>query len=109
MIALIPGTSRSGITMTAALGNGLSKTAAAEFSFLMSIPVIAIAGSVKMLELFSTGTAIDLGPLFVGFLSAAISGYFAISILMEIVKKWSFKPFVIYRVIVGILLLMMFV
>lgn len=108
-IALIPGTSRSGITMTAGLFNNLSKTAAAEFSFLMSVPVIIIAGSVKMLELGQTGLGnIGIIPLITGFLAAAISGYFAISMLMKIVNKWSFKPFVIYRIIIGIILLIVF-
>ncbi len=105
-IALIPGTSRSGITMTAGLFSGLTKKQAAEFSFLMSVPVIAIAGALKVLQFVkSGGDAIAVAPLAAGFLGAAISGYFAIWGLLKIIEKWSFMPFVAYRIIVGLLIL----
>ncbi|MEK7084466.1 MAG: undecaprenyl-diphosphate phosphatase [Patescibacteria group bacterium] len=108
-IALIPGTSRSGITMTAGLFAGLSRSAAAEFSFLMSIPVIAIAGAVKTFELFQNGLG-DIGvlPLVAGFLTSFVFGFSAIWGLMKIIQKWSFLPFVLYRVAVGILILVLF-
>lgn len=109
-IALIPGTSRSGITMTAGLFSGLTKKQAAEFSFLMSIPVIAIAGVLKVAEfLKASGEIIVFVPLIVGFFSAAISGYLAILVLMKIIEKWSFIPFVVYRIIIGIFILVYFV
>lgn len=105
-IALIPGTSRSGITMTAGLFSKLTKKQAAEFSFLMSVPVIAIAGVLKIIQLFNTGLeTIALLPLLVGFFAAAISGYVAIWGLLKIIQKWSFMPFVAYRIVVGLLIL----
>lgn len=105
-IALIPGTSRSGITMTAGLFGGLTKKAAAEFSFLMSVPVIALAGLIKIIELVnsSEGAFFD-HTLLVGFVASVVSGFFAIRLLMSCVEKWGFMPFVVYRVVVGMLIL----
>jgi undecaprenyl-diphosphatase len=109
--ALIPGTSRSGSTMTAGMFAGLTKKAAAEISFLMSIPVIAVSGGLKFIEIFTKEQAVEvqLFPLFIGFIAAAISGLFAIWFLMRIIEKWSFTPFVIYRILIGILILIFLV
>jgi len=108
-IALIPGTSRSGITMTAGLFAKLDKTSAAEFSFLMSVPVIALAGALKIIELIQTGLGeLTLSALILGFVASAVSGFIAIAGLMKIIQKWSFKPFVLYRIVVGVLILMFF-
>ncbi|PJC52187.1 MAG: undecaprenyl-diphosphatase [Candidatus Magasanikbacteria bacterium CG_4_9_14_0_2_um_filter_42_11] len=105
-LALIPGTSRSGITMTTGLFAKLSKKDAAEFSFLMSVPVIAVAGAVKVLELINVGgDAVAVLPLVIGFFASAISGYIAIWGLLKIIQKWSFMPFVVYRIMIGILIL----
>ena len=105
-IALIPGTSRSGITMTAGLFSKLTKKQAAEFSFLMSVPVIGIAGALKVMQFVKAGSeAIAYAPLITGFFAAAVSGYVAIWGLMKIIEKWSFMPFVVYRVVVGLLIL----
>ncbi|MBU0661093.1 undecaprenyl-diphosphate phosphatase [Patescibacteria group bacterium] len=105
-IALIPGTSRSGITMTAGLFAGLDKKAVAEFSFLMSIPIIALAGGLKVLELIQSGMGdLTVTVLFVGFIASALSGFVAIAGLMKIVQKWNFTPFVIYRIVLGIALI----
>ncbi len=109
-IALIPGTSRSGITMTAGLFAKLTKKQAAEFSFLMSVPVIAIAGALKVVQFVKDGgEAIAFFPLIVGFFAAAVSGYVAIWGLMKIIEKWSFMPFVVYRIVVGLAILMFLV
>ena len=109
-IALIPGTSRSGITMTAGLFSKYNKTAAAEFSFLMSVPIIALAGLMKILGLISGGMGdLQFSVLVVGFVSAALSGFLAIWGLMKIIQKWSFAPFAIYRIVVGILILLFLV
>ncbi len=107
-IALVPGTSRSGVTMTTGLFAGLSKQAAAEFSFLMSVPIIALAGLFKIKELFSSGVAIESAPLIAGFFAAALSGFFAIWLLLGIIKRWSFVPFGVYRIVIGILVLVLF-
>ncbi|PLX28675.1 undecaprenyl-diphosphatase [Candidatus Parcubacteria bacterium] len=105
-IALIPGTSRSGITMTAGLFSKFDKKSAAEFSFLMSIPVIALAGLLQVLELAQNGLGnVAMLPLIIGFISAVVSGFFAITGLMKIIQKWSFAPFVVYRVVIGVLIL----
>lgn len=105
-VALIPGTSRSGITMSAGLFRGLSKTAVADISFLMSVPVLTIAGAVKILEAVSLGTVdIPIMMLVTGFLTSFTSGMFAISFLLKIIKKFDFTPFVVYRIIVGVLIL----
>lgn len=105
-LALIPGTSRSGITMTAGLLAKLDRKAAAEFSFLLSVPIIALAGLAKITDL-GNGKAgdLDLIILLAGFLASALSGLLAIWGLMKIIQKWSFMPFVVYRVAVGILIL----
>ncbi|MFZ2189778.1 MAG: undecaprenyl-diphosphate phosphatase [Candidatus Magasanikiibacteriota bacterium] len=105
-IALIPGTSRSGITMTAGLFSKFDKKSAAEFSFLMSVPIIFLAGAKQILDLAEIGLGdISLSILVVGFLSAAFSGFLAIWGLMKLIQKYSFTPFVVYRLLVGILIL----
>ncbi|OGH67723.1 MAG: undecaprenyl-diphosphatase UppP [Candidatus Magasanikbacteria bacterium RIFCSPHIGHO2_02_FULL_47_14] len=109
-IALIPGTSRSGITMTAGLFSGLSRTAAAEFSFLMSIPIIAMAGALNIFEMIKNGSVmVSLPALISGFFAAALSGFLAIWMLMKIVQRYRLWPFVVYRVVIGILILVFLV
>ncbi len=108
VVAFIPGTSRSGITITAGLFQKFSKSAAAEFSFLMSIPVILLAGAATLKDVVSAGGAAALvTPVFVyGFLAAAVSGFFSIWLTLAIVRKLSFTPFVIYRILLGIVILL---
>ena len=109
-LALLPGTSRSGITMTAGLFNNFSRKAAAEFSFLMSIPVICIAGALALLQIaLGRVEVLSASVLLAGFVSAAVSGYVAINLLMKLIQKWSFLPFAVYRVLVGILILIFLV
>lgn len=106
-IALIPGTSRSGITMTAGLFTKLKKDTAAEFSFLMSVPIIALAGALKLWDLYQAGLGqLSLSGLVAGFIISAVSGFFAIWLLMSIIKKWNYMPFVFYRVLIGGLILL---
>ncbi|HYE60233.1 MAG TPA: undecaprenyl-diphosphate phosphatase [Candidatus Kapabacteria bacterium] len=108
--ALIPGTSRSGITMTTGLFLKLDRTSAAEFSFLMSVPIIAMAGLFKGLSLLVTEEAtVSVGALLSGFLASFFCGFVAIAFLMSIIKRWSFLPFVIYRIAVGVLILLVLV
>lgn len=107
-VALIPGTSRSGITMTAGLFSKLDKKSTADFSFLMSVPVIFFAGMVNIFELIQNGLGdLSFSVLIVGFFSAMLSGFVAIWGLMKIIQKWSFTPFVVYRIVVGILILLL--
>lgn len=107
-LALIPGASRSGVTLTAGLFCGYDRERAAEFSFLLSIPVIILAGLLESIELLS-GTAIQsivsLPQLILGFLIAAFSGYVAILGFMRLLSKFSLKIFVVYRILLGIILL----
>ncbi len=106
-IALIPGTSRSGITMTAGLFSKFSKEAAAEFSFLISIPIIAAAGFLNLLKLYSVGSgSLGVGVYTAGFLASMVSGFLAISFLMKLIKRWSFMPFVVYRILLGLVILL---
>ncbi|PIZ94828.1 MAG: undecaprenyl-diphosphatase [Candidatus Magasanikbacteria bacterium CG_4_10_14_0_2_um_filter_37_12] len=108
-VALIPGTSRSGITMTAGLLTKLDKKSVAEFSFFMSVPVIALAGFLKIIELWQNGLGdLSIVVLSIGFLASALSGLVAISGLMKIIQKWSFMPFVVYRVVVGIFIIIVY-
>ncbi len=98
-LALVPGVSRSGSTITAGLFLGLNRVAAARFSFLLSAPVIFGAGSYKLIKLFS-GPGLEGGQyLFygAGFLSSAISGYAFIALLMRFVQTHSLAVFAYYR------------
>ncbi|SES97168.1 undecaprenyl-diphosphate phosphatase [Thalassotalea agarivorans] len=104
-IALIPGTSRSGITMTAGLMLGLSRDNAARFSFLLSIPVIAMAGGYLTLKMLTGEHHIDYSVLGLGSLIAFISAYACIHWFLIIVNKLGMMPFVIYRLLLGAVLL----
>ncbi|RUO19107.1 undecaprenyl-diphosphate phosphatase [Aliidiomarina haloalkalitolerans] len=107
-LALIPGTSRSGITMTAALFLGLSRDAAARFSFLLSIPIIAAASLLLTFDLVREGTDIPWDTLLVGFVVAAVSTYACIHYFLAFIRRIGMQPFVIYRLILGGLLLWFF-
>lgn len=101
-IALVPGVSRSGITMTTGLFLGFNRVAAAKFSFLLSAPIIFGAGFYEMLKLYFTGFHTVTPMYFVGFISALISGYFSIAFLMKFLQTRTFMPFVYYRIILAI-------
>ena len=103
VLALNPGTSRSGVTMTAALSLGYGREAAVRLSFLMSLPVIAGAGAVKVAGLVNDGVPDGLlGPMLVGILTAAVSGWLAVWGLLRLVRTRTFTPFVLYRVGVAV-------
>jgi len=105
-LALNPGTSRSGITITAARWLGLSRDAATRASFLMSIPIITGAVAFKMLKLAKDGIPHGLAvPMIVGIITSALSGWLAVWGLLRLVRTHSFTPFVIYRVALGVLVL----
>lgn len=107
-LALIPGTSRSGITMTAGLFAGLSRTAAARFSFLLSIPVIVLAASLKIIELIDSGVHPDLVALAGGALISGVSAYLCIEVFIRLLERVGMMPFVIYRLLLGIALFVFF-
>lgn len=107
-VALVPGTSRSGITMTAGLILGLSRDAAARFSFLLSIPVIILAGGLKTFELTSSPTQTDWTVLASGVIFSAISAYLCIYLFLKLLERIGMAPFVIYRLLLGAILLVLF-
>ncbi len=105
-IAIIPGVSRSGITMTFARGLGMERSEAAKFSMLMSIPVLLVSGSYTMLKvILSDNHALTIN-VFVAAVFSFITALLVIRALMWWVKSSSFLPFVIYRVIAGIVILL---
>lgn len=107
-VALIPGTSRSGITITAGLLLGLTAPAAARFSFLLSIPVIALAGSVETLDYLHVASINDVNDLIIGAIISAVSAYFCIHYFLILLERVGMTPFVIYRLLLGALLLMFY-
>lgn len=106
VLALNPGTSRSGITITAARKFGFSRDAAARVSFLMSVPVIGGAVLLKLTKLASDGIPDGLLiPMIVGIISAGISGWIAMWGMIRLLRSRSFTPFVMYRFVAGIAVL----
>jgi len=101
--ALIPGVSRSGITITMALVLGLNRSESAKFSFLMSIPIIAGAGILKSKAIMHSPDKFALG---VGFLAATVAGLFAIWLLFKIIQTKRYTPFVLYRWALGAFVLL---
>lgn len=111
MLSLIPGTSRSGSTILGGMLTGVSRTASAEFSFFMAIPVMLGASLVKILKFIVggyTATGAEIGLLLIGIVTAFLVSLAAIRFLMDFVKRHDFKPFGIYRIALGILVLAYF-
>ena len=104
VLALIPGTSRSGITITAALLMGLSRTRAAEFSFLLAIPTIAGAQMLLTLDLLDGNMPERWNELIGGALIAGISAYLCINLFITLVERSGMLPYVVYRLILGLAL-----
>jgi undecaprenyl-diphosphatase len=104
--ALIPGVSRSGSTLTAALGLGFQRDEAARFSFVLGLPAIALAGFKELWELHKAGLdAQGWSILFFGIVIASISAFVAIWALMRVLERYSAWPFAIYRAALGVTLL----
>jgi undecaprenyl-diphosphatase len=104
-LALVPGTSRSGVTISVGLFEGVSREAAARFSFLLSIPAILGAG---MLKLGDLGNATKTpAQLAVGFLAAAASGFIAVSFLVRLLRTHTLWPFIWYRLLAGSLFVLL--
>jgi undecaprenyl-diphosphatase len=109
LFALIPGTSRSGITMTAALYCNLSRDAAARFSFLLAVPVITASGLLKSVELYTADTSGSqwLMLLYAASLAALVA-FACIHFFLKLIERIGFLPFVIYRLCLGGLLLVIY-
>lgn len=107
-LALIPGTSRSGITITAGLFLGFSREFAARFSFLLSIPAIMMPGLLKVLELSESPVKVYWEALLIGTLVSAIIAYVTIGMFLRLLDRIGLMPFVIYRLILGFALITIF-
>jgi undecaprenyl-diphosphatase len=104
-LALIPGTSRSGITISVGLFEGVSREAAARFSFLLSIPAILGAGILKLDDL--SGATETSAELLAGTLAAALSGFLAVSFLIRLLRTRTLWPFIWYRLVAGALFVLL--
>ncbi len=105
-LALIPGISRSGATISAGLFIGLTRESAAQFAFLLSGPIIAGAGLKKFTEALSDGQASDISLLIVGITTSFIFGYLTIKYFLKYLSTRSLNVFIVYRVALGLLLLL---
>ena len=106
-LALVPGVSRSGITITAALFIGLSRALSIKYAFLLSIPVITLATLLKAFELSTVASQVDWTLLLMGFIIAFIAAYTTIVFFIRLVERIGFMPFVIYRILLGALLFLL--
>ncbi|MBT8046872.1 MAG: undecaprenyl-diphosphate phosphatase [Xanthomonadales bacterium] len=104
-LALVPGVSRSGVTITAGRFLGFSPDAAARFSFLLSIPIIAAAGGYGMLKVATGDAPIDWAEFGLAMLFAAMAGWLCIAAFLALLKRVGLLPFVIYRLLLGAVLL----
>lgn len=107
-LALIPGTSRSGVTITAGLAMGLTRKGAARFSFLLSIPVILLAGGYHIFKLIRLPEQSDWGVLLGGVIISGISAYFCIHFFLALLDRIGMLPFVLYRLVLGVFLFVLF-
>lgn len=101
-LAIMPGVSRAGATMTAGLFLGLSREASARFSFLLSMPIIAGAALWEGRQLLEGSTRIEITPLVVGMLAAGVSGLACIHFLLRFLQRHTFYGFAVYRILVAV-------
>lgn len=106
-MAPIPGVSRSGVTITAALLLGMDRQGAARFSFLLSIPIIASAGALKFWQLLESGAAVDWWTLALGTVVAGVTAYLCIALFLRLLDRIGLMPFVYYRLALAALLLLL--
>ena len=110
-LALVPGTSRSGSTILGAMLLGLSRTAAAEFSFFLSVPAMVGGSGIKVLQFFADGNTFsgnEIAILIVGTVTAFIVSVLAIKFLLSFIRKHDFKAFGYYRIVLGIVVILYF-
>ena len=110
-LALVPGTSRSGSTILGAMLLGLSRTAAAEFSFFLSVPAMVGGSGIKVLQFFADGNTFsgsEIAILIVGTVTAFIVSVLAIKFLLNFIRKHDFKAFGYYRIVLGIVVILYF-
>ena len=105
VLSLIPGTSRSGSTILGGMCSGVSRTASAEFSFFMAIPIMLGASGLKIVKFILDGFTAGIGEILLLLVGMAVSflvSLFAIKFLMDFVKRHSFAPFGVYRIVLGV-------
>jgi undecaprenyl-diphosphatase len=107
-ISLVPGISRAGMTITAALLMGLNREAAARFSFLMAIPVIILASGLKAVGLVQSEAAIDWGLMLLGVSVSALVAFACIHWFLGFIRRFSMAPFAIYLLALGAVILIVF-
>ncbi len=107
-LSLMPGTSRSGITITAGLALGMTRSAAARFSFLLAVPGIALAGVYELGQLLSSGDVIDWPALSLGLVVSAVTGYACIHVLLKFIERFGLLPFTLYRLLLAGVIVMTF-
>ena len=107
-LALIPGTSRSGVTITTAMFKGFSPVAAARFSFLLSVPAIFMAGGLHIIKFITSSDKVNWGEMGLGMVVSAIVALACIHYFLKLIQKINMIPFVIYRVILGAILIFVF-
>jgi undecaprenyl-diphosphatase len=108
VLSLIPGTSRSGSTIIGGMTFGVSRSASAEFSFFMAIPIMLGASGLKLLKFIIKGVSVsaaEIALLLIGIVVSFLVSLFAIKFLMDFVKRHDFKPFGIYRIILGVIVI----
>ena len=105
MLALVPGTSRSGITITMGRMLGFDADSAARFSFLLSIPIIAAAGGYGVLRMLTHDAAIDWSQFSLAIVLSALAGWLCIAAFLALLKRVGLFPFVVYRLALGVVLL----
>jgi undecaprenyl-diphosphatase len=107
-LALVPGVSRSGATITAGLVMGLNREAAARFSFLLSIPAIVLSGLYGLTDMLgAAGEGIGIGPLIISTIAAFVVGYASIAFLLRWLAHHSLYIFVVYRIVLGMIVLVL--
>jgi undecaprenyl-diphosphatase len=107
-LALIPGVSRSGSTISGGLFLGLDRESATRYSFLLSVPAVVLSGAFELRKIGdSSGASVGVAPTVIATLLAFITGYLAIAFLIRFVRTHNFSVFVIYRVAVGLLMLVL--
>lgn len=107
VLALVPGTSRSGVTLTAGMLRGFTREDAVRFSFLMSIPITGGAALYSLLKLISSGaagTTIGYGELAVGLVTSFVVGYAAVAWLLRYLRTGTLVPFVVYRIVLSVVI-----
>jgi len=106
VLALLPGISRSGTTITAGLWRGLDRPSAARFSFLVGLPAIAGAGLLSILDIFTDNGTLPIGHYVAAFIAATVTGYLCIALLLNWLRRHSLYPFAIYCAVIGLVYLL---